>query len=209
MNQDFADEPDQNIFWMACFTEGVLILLALGLAYLGLYDHGQSLGRINQDDVISGFYLGVLATLPLLLILFFFHFASFGWVNSFRQLAKETLYPLFSKMTLPELAIISILAGLGEELLFRWSIQGGIATILEPTAGPIAAVVIALIVASILFALCHAINGLYILLTLVVGLYLGWVMVITSNWMVPAFAHAIYDFIALFYLVRWGKSRNA
>lgn len=208
MYQEDSGDEGRGIFWSGSFIEGLLVLLALGLAYLGLYDHQQPLSQIQWDDLASGFLLGALATLPLLSILVFFHFAPFDWVESFRQLAREKIYPLFSRLTIFELAIISILAGLGEELLFRWSIQGGITTILEPTAGAVAAVIIGLIVASILFALCHAISAPYIILTLIVGLYLGWLMVVTTNWIVPAVAHALYDFIALFYLVRWGRSQS-
>lgn len=35
-----------------------------------------------------------------------------------------------------------------------------------------------------------------------VGIYFGVIFQLTGNWLVPAFAHGLYDFIALVYLTR-------
>lgn len=73
---------------------------------------------------------------------------------------------------------------------------------LSERAGAELATIIGLIVASVLFGLCHWVNNSYGLTTLAIGLFLGATMIWAENWLVPAFAHAFYDFVALLYLVR-------
>jgi membrane protease YdiL (CAAX protease family) len=97
--------------------------------------------------------------------------------------------PLFAPCTLLDLALLSLLAGFGEEVLFRGLIQGALTAWWGP--GP------ALAAASLLFGLCHAVNGAYAVLATVMGGYLGWLFLASENLLVVIVAHALYDFIAL------------
>ena len=56
--------------------------------------------------------------------------------------------------------------------------------------------------ASLLFGLMHPITRLYALLCVVIGLYRGWIWILTGNLLVPIVAHGAYDVFALIYLVR-------
>ncbi len=106
------------------------------------------------------------------------------------------------------MAIISLLAGLGEEVLFRGVLQAAIARWLGGSAtgaafwgGSLpdwtAATAVALI-----FGLAHSVNFGYALLAVAIGFYLGWLWMATGNLTVPIATHAVYDFLALVYLVK-------
>ena len=87
-----------------------------------------------------------------------------------------------------------MLAGLGEELLFRGVIQSWLVSETNLWLG--------LAVTSILFGLAHFISRTYAVYAAVVGAYLGWLFIAFDNLLVPILTHAAYDFFALVYLVR-------
>jgi membrane protease YdiL (CAAX protease family) len=60
----------------------------------------------------------------------------------------------------------------------------------------------ALVAVAVLFGMVHALNVGYALLATLMGLYLGWLWMATGNLMVPIVAHAVYDFLALLYILR-------
>jgi uncharacterized protein len=99
--------------------------------------------------------------------------------------------------TTPQIAMLSMLAGVCEEVLFRAVLQGGLSEIHGVGS--------ALILASLIFGICHWITPMYALLAGLVGLYLGGIWVVTGNLLVPIVAHALYDFVALQWVLRRTK----
>jgi membrane protease YdiL (CAAX protease family) len=97
-----------------------------------------------------------------------------------------------------QLAIVSLAAGLGEELLFRGLVQAGLSNLIGGEYGPW----IALAIAAALFGVCHWLNTTYAILATVAGLYFGLLLLWTGSLWTPIVAHAAYDFVALIYLVR-------
>lgn len=189
------------IFYAALF-EGALILLALVLAAFGLYDPNQPLTRLSwQQQLLPGLIWGGLGTLPLLILLLGFEHLSFWPFNSLARVTELQIRPLFAGTALHELFLVALLAGLGEELLFRWAIQGGLAAWFDSPSGQVLAVVIA----AVLFGLCHFLNLAYAAVTFVIGIYFGGLMSWSGTWLAPAIAHAAYDFLALIYLTRWSR----
>jgi membrane protease YdiL (CAAX protease family) len=89
--------------------------------------------------------------------------------------------------------LISLMAGIGEETLFR-----GLA---QPLLGDlIGSRFVGLMLASILFGLAHSVTPTYAVLATVVGAYLGLLWIMCDNLLGPITAHAAYDFFALWYL---------
>jgi membrane protease YdiL (CAAX protease family) len=189
-------------------VEFVLIALAIGLSLLGVHDPKQPLQQLNAAAALSGLLWGILFTIPLLGFLVALHFSKRTWLKSLRRFSDEVLKPLFKNSTIFGLAMLSIAAGFGEEIFFRWCLQGGISGFLEPKIGGFVATCVGLIVASIIFGLCHAASWQYFTITLIGGLYLGLAMIWTGNWLVPAVAHALYDFVALLYIVKMPNELN-
>ena len=118
-----------------------------------------------------------------------------------RRMVRELLVPLFQNFSLWQLFLVALLAGLGEEMLFRGFVQGGLEMLLEYFDVP-AAWLAALFIASLLFGVMHPITRTYAVLCMLAGLYLGGLWLWSNNLLVPIMVHALYDFFALFYLVR-------
>jgi membrane protease YdiL (CAAX protease family) len=182
---------------MAVIFEGGLLVLAWGLGHL--------LGvPVGEQTVLatSAFVLGVVATVPLLAGLYWILHTPWGVVARLRVVIEDQVAPLFAGGSVAGIAVISILAGVGEEALFRGVLQSAIAASIG--------VVPALLVVSTLFGLVHPVTAVYAVMAGLIGLYLG-VLTIWTGTLVPAMtAHGLYDFVALTYLVRSGRvSGNA
>ena len=113
----------------------------------------------------------------------------------------DLIVPMFKNCTWVELAAISLLAGLGEELLFRGVFQAAMAEwtgdfLPHSPAGAMVGDWIAIVGVAIVFGLLHAVNAAYAVLATLMGLYLGWLWMATGNLAVPIVAHAVYDFLA-------------
>ncbi len=113
-------------------------------------------------------------------------------------MVDEFLVPLFAGVNWPQLALVSLLAGVGEELFFRGVIQPVLIGWIGIAGG--------LLAASVVFGLLHAITPTYALLATAVGAYLGWLALASGNLLGPMIAHGAYDFFALAYLTRAGRA---
>lgn len=197
-----------NLLWVGLLVEGGLLFVALVLGQLGLFDHQQPLGQIDQVLWKHGIIWGVIATLPLLVYLLVFHYWSPSFLQPMQRFVKVKLKPMFQDSTLLELMILSVMAGFGEELFFRWCLQGGITSTLATGIGSSAAIAVGIIAASLVFGVCHWVNATYGITTIIVGAYFGAVMIWTETWIAPAIAHSLYDFIALIYIVKSGPRHS-
>jgi membrane protease YdiL (CAAX protease family) len=105
-------------------------------------------------------------------------------IGSLRKKVLSELKTIFDRLGLIDLVIISLLAGVAEEFMFRGVIQArfGILT------------------ASILFGIAHCISPAYIIAATVMGFYIGAIYVASGNLLVPVQIHFVYDLIALIYL---------
>jgi uncharacterized protein len=139
--------------------------------------------------------LGVAASLPLLLFFWLCLRGPAAPLERIRRIVKEFIRPLFLDWTLAELALLSLLAGVGEELLFRGVLQGALTQWLGLGLG--------LAAASVVFGLLHALTPAYAVLATLMGAYLGAVWAATANLLVVIIAHGLYDFIVLVYVVRF------
>jgi uncharacterized protein len=144
------------------------------------------------------FCLGVAATIPLLLAFACLLQSTLPALERIRLFLETVMKPAMGHWNWLQLAWISILAGVCEEALFRAVLQGGLSEVVGPG--------LALVLAAVLFGFCHWITHAYALLAALVGLYLGGLWLWTGNLLVPIVAHAVYDFVALAWLLRWRRS---
>jgi len=178
-----------QILKLAILCEGGAGVLALGVAWF----FGQPfLGQLSLEPTLI--VKGIVAAIPPLLGFLCLMRVNFAPFLRIREVLEREIRPLFSQSTMTDLCLISLLAGVGEELLFRGLVQG----FLHEWVGPS----LALFVASILFGAAHLITRTYALLATLIGLYLGCLMVWCGSLMVPVWTHAFYDFVALTYLMR-------
>ncbi len=191
------DLPPQQLALLGVICEGGLALLAIGLGRWLDHPPQRLLGW-----TLSGAGYGLLASLPLLG--FFALCLRFprGPLADMVEVVDRHLVPLFRPLFVWEMAIISALAGLGEEMLFRGVLQEEFAGWVRGPQG----VIFGLLLASLLFGLLHFITPGYALFAGLTGLYLGGLWLLTRNLLAPITAHGLYDFLALVYLTRVRRS---
>jgi membrane protease YdiL (CAAX protease family) len=181
--------PPKKWFAVACGFELLLgVLPAAGVWLLGA-------------DLPRGIWwhpphalAGVLAAVPPLVLFYALLHTRRGALGATRSLLERFVRPIFSSWAIWQLAMISALAGLSEELMFRWMLQGWLAGWMGDLA--------ALLIASALFGLAHCLTRTYALLAGLIGLYLGVLWILTGNLLAPVLTHAVYDFVALWYFLR-------
>lgn len=178
---------------MAVVVEGSLGLVAVGLAWL----LGVSLREqfsAGPESSFHGAIGGVAATLPMLAMLWWLANSKWKPFVELHAQVTQMVGELFPHARLLELAVVAVLAGVSEELLFRGVLQTVVAQWTTPWIG--------LVVASLVFGGLHAISRLYFLLATLIGGYLGWLLLEFGDLTVPMVAHGLYDFVALAYLTR-------
>ncbi len=184
-----AQSARNLIVFLAVVVEGGLMVAAWLLGWLLDCDPLRLFAFSGPTAL-----LGVLAALPMLAGFFAAVRWPIGPIRGIKDFTDRVIRPLMMPCSLVDLAGISILAGVGEELLFRAVLQEAFGKWL-PVWGAIAA-------AALLFGLLHAVTPTYAVLAGLVGAYLGWVYHSTGNLLAPIVAHALYDFVALVYLTR-------
>jgi uncharacterized protein len=148
----------------------------------------------------AAFGAGIAAAVPLLVGLRWTLTTGSNSVRRLVALVVEQLGPLLAPRSPVELALLAALAGFAEEILFRGVVQVGLAGVV-PEGG-------ALVVASAAFGLAHFITPTYAVLAGLAGLYLGGLFLLQGSLIAPIVAHAIYDVVALNYVVRLYRDRN-
>lgn len=195
---------------MLAFQSGVAVLGVILAALFGLFSRTP---WFAQDGTLwsanwFGAGLGISTTMGLLVagllfgLIYGMSQRRFVWIREIESLIDGTFLPLLQGRSLVELALLSLLAGVGEEVLFRWAIQGGLEAVLLPQAHPLSAWLIATILSSTLFGLAHFVTPGYFFLTLIIGWVMSLLVVFGGGLWAPILAHAVYDFIALFWMLR-------
>jgi membrane protease YdiL (CAAX protease family) len=109
-------------------------------------------------------------------------------------LVEERLGPYLANASPGGIVLLAILAGIGEELLFRGVIQVWLAQRFPAW--------LAVAGASVLFGVGHWLSSPYAALATLIGAYLGLVFLLSGNLLAPIVAHAGYDVVALCVLAR-------
>jgi membrane protease YdiL (CAAX protease family) len=164
---------------------------------------GPALGRRPWQSIawqLEGAMIGLAATLPLLVALVWLMQSNWSPVSRLKAIVTRFVAEIFRDASWLELAAVSLLAGVGEELMFRALIQDLIASWWATWAG--------LLVGSLLFGLAHPISTTYVVFATMMGLYLGALYILASgNLLAPIVTHAVYDFVALAWLVHRARKR--
>lgn len=196
---DQSPEPEQltlsQFLVGAAVFEGGLLLIAFALGWLvGVHPTAELTWSLKD------FGHGLLATLPMLLLLAACWISRSKGLKQIRGFLRDVLGPFLDRCRLIDILFLALLAGVCEEVLFRGLVYQFIRPF-NPT--------LAIIVTSLLFAAAHAITPLYAFLAGFMGLYLTALMTVdpSPNLLIPITAHTAYDFIG-FLLVTWDYRRN-
>ena len=149
-------------------------------------------GQFRLDLTAVGY--GIAATLPLLGLLRWCLRTEWGPMRRLVGLIEERLTPYVAGASAGGIVLLSLLAGLGEEVLFRGVIQAGLADRLPAW--------LAVGIAALLFGVAHWLTMSYAVFATLIGVYLGILFLLTENLLAPIVTHALYDVVALSVLVR-------
>jgi uncharacterized protein len=179
----------REVMRLAVLFEGGLAALACLIGWAAGLPPWEKLSWDPADAA-----LGAAASLPMLALFLVCVLVPWRPFARIRRLVDRVVRPLFRDCTIADLALVSLLAGVGEELFFRGLLQEALTGWLGPWP--------ALTAVSLLFGLMHPLTPAYAVLASLAGAYLGAAYLHTGNLLVPIVAHALYDFAALVYLLR-------
>lgn len=172
--------------WQAIAFQGGIALVAL-IAVLvfsiPLRNHGLS----GPDAVLLGSLAGAATYGVLYLVSRVPGFHSPAMSRHLRDLRGFVL-----DYSWPVLITLALLAGVGEELLFRGVIQGWPAAVGFPWLG--------LLAGALLFGLAHCLSFAYFAVTTLMGLALGLVYMHSNSLLLVMVWHGVYDLIAIYVL---------
>jgi membrane protease YdiL (CAAX protease family) len=174
----------RRILILAIATQGFLILLAYALSRA--LDISPRWGNPARDVVTGLIGAVVLAVINHQMLTR----APSNWlVDGVRSVYQEVLVPLFSRFDPASIVLIGIMAGIGEEWLFRG--------VLLPAVG--------WLLSSLAFGVAH-IGGRNMIAFGVWASGMGFVLaalaLLTGGLIAPIVAHGVYDMLALAYLRR-------
>ncbi len=197
MNDEQPRRPSFAVTAVA--FEGGLAIAAIAVGWVIGFSPLQKLphAEIEWPNILFDVGVGVLAAAPMFAGLWVMERLPLKSLRKIGEIVERTLVPLFKECSLADLAVISLMAGVGEEILFRGLIQGGLSHWIGDSYGPW----IALAITSIVFGFAHAITRTYIVLAALAGGYLGLLFILTDSLIPSIVAHAVYDFGALAYLL--------
>jgi membrane protease YdiL (CAAX protease family) len=195
MEEDLLQGPDEDpagpdvIIMFAVFFEAGLAPFSLFLGWI--------LGHPPLEKFVWSLKdasWGALAAAPLIVLFLAMLTWPIGPLARVKKFCEEEVVPLFHRRYWSELALLSLSAGVGEEMLFRGVLQASLMSWMGWPWG--------LVVASALFGLLHPISVTYIVIAAALGFYLGAIWILNGNLLTVIVTHALYDFVALGYLIR-------
>jgi len=208
-NENAEQAPDQ-VFLSAALFELALAALALFLGWALGPSARATVPKFSPEDIwpiLSSILLGCLAAGPILLVVEIIRRIPWEPIRELERLTDEGMIKTLLKLRPAELIMVSICAGIGEELLFRGWLMYWLADVISlmgfaGTADSAVVLGTALIISSLVFGLFHPITKLYIVLAALMGAYFGGLVLYTGNLLVPIAAHASYDAVQLIMTAR-------
>ena len=197
------EEPASRFFLLSISSAAFACSIVATFAGQWITGTQAGVGLAGADLAeLSMWRSGLLITLPMFALLYLERRSSFICLRDLWDLSGELLGPIVARVTIAELVVVSLFAGIGEELLFRGFLQswlGGHGLLL------------ALILPNVLFGLLHWISPGYAVCTFCVGLYFSCLLHFADSVNLPALmiAHSLYDLVVLLCLRREVRQRSA
>ena len=179
-------------FPAGCLFELALLVFAVLWGWLF---HRSALLDLHWS--LTSALIGLLAAIPPFLFYLWTLKTSLHVFSRHKQLMESLLRPLFGNWSVLQLFVISLVAGISEEAFFRGAVQGSLADRVN--------VILAVLLASALFGAFHLLTWTYAIIAAFIGAYLGLLWIWTGNLMTPMITHAVYDFAALVYFLRFRR----
>lgn len=164
--------------------EGTFAAIALAVGWYGAWPWYES--AVSLQGLLAGLVVG----LALAAVVIAITHSSTSALAALRE-NFDRLLDAFAPLRARDLLLMSLMAGVGEEALFRGLLQ----TALQPSLGTGAA----LVGVSLAFGLFHCVSVSYVVYTFVLGLLWGGLALYTGELLAAVVAHAVFDAVALLY----------
>ncbi|MBC8437353.1 MAG: CPBP family intramembrane metalloprotease [Planctomycetes bacterium] len=204
-----ADAPETPESWKRIFTKFVLaeyLMVPIALLMMWICDFpnaGSISGQLLGDDHWSwGVAFGLFATIPMLLLIVLTKMVPWRPLVELRELVQTKLAPFFREMPSWALLLVAMGAGFGEEWLFRGFGIQGVSWLLPDAWSPEVIQWTAILIVALVFGALHALTPMYFSMTFAIGIYLGYIVLLTNSLLPAVVAHGLYDYIALMYIMR-------
>ncbi len=196
----------------SALTYAVLLELSLGLSAILI---GMFLGVNPRQDlpawwdgpaILKSLGIGLLVGSAFALAMELFSRLPIRSMQKLERSMQSQLHLLLGPMSVPDLLLLSLSAGIGEELLFRGLIQGWWMSLsetqsfLESLPG--------MAIAAVCFGFAHPLSKTYIVLATLAGFLFAILYWATRDLLACVLAHAIYDAIICVYW-KWTQSQLA
>ena len=179
------------IFEGAMALAGALLSLFCGLDLWKAFHTPDLSTLFNQIGLGIGFAAGMGLLFTLL------DYIPWSQLKQISQKTKEVINEVLKYSTHFERFLVCLLAGIGEEILFRGLIFVAIFEFWPWGLEFNMNIIVAVIVSSVLFGLGHYISALYFFITGLLGAVFCLVFFWTGSLIAPVVAHALYDFYAM------------
>ncbi|MFM2012715.1 MAG: hypothetical protein RLZZ396_1499 [Planctomycetota bacterium] len=186
----------------------VLLELALGLAaiilglFLGVNPREHIVPWWDWQGIARSLAIGALFGLALALAMQVFSILPIRSIQKLDRVVQSQLRTVLEPMSVPELLILSLSAGIGEEIFFRGLIQGWWMSLVDqPNFWE---VLPGILVSAICFGFAHPLSKTYIVLATLAGLLFSVLFWATGDLLACVLAHASYDAIICVYW-KWSQ----
>lgn len=211
---DGSPEPDDTLFLWACgfslAVGGVGILLG---SIVG-FDARAYLPKpeeMNPWQIAIDFGIGTLAAVPMVIAVMLIMLIPHSAVDGIKKFGESPLIKSMLSLTRLELILISLCAGVGEEVAFRGCLLPWITALHGEDGQPLnqfevgdpllsahpGMLAVGVVVSSLAFGLLHPVSRLYIGIAALMGAYFSALMIATDSLLVPIVAHAAYDAVQM------------
>jgi len=181
---------------LAVVFEGSLVAVAFAIGWFFRID---VLHRLQLSAISAVF--GLVGAIPPFALLLATERFQIPALERIKNLLLETLGPSLSACRWYEVVALALVAGIGEEFLFRGAVQ----PLFERwTASTGWGWLAGLILSNAVFGLLHFITPTYAVLAGLMGVYFGLLRdpTGTPSLPVPILAHGVYDYLAFLVLIR-------
>ena len=196
----------------SALTYAVLLELSLGLSailiglFLGVNPRQDIPALWDGSAILKSLGIGVLVGSAFALAMELVSRLPIRSMQKLERSMQSQLHLLLGPMSVPDLLLLSLSAGIGEELLFRRLIQGWWMSLsetqsfLESLPG--------MAISAVCFGFAHPLSKTYIVLATLAGFLFAILYWATRDLLACVLAHAIYDAIICVYW-KWTQSQLA
>ncbi len=217
--EDSVEYTADDVFRTAVGFEVALGALAIILGLLVGPDARLWLPKLEPSQFATigwGCLHGLAAAIPMLITIEVLKRIPWKPIKDLESLGDDGMLKTLLALGPAELAVISLCAGVGEELLFRgwllpWIAGDSLGTSrIDLFSSDFRAPELwaGIVGSSIAFGLVHPITKLYVVIAAIMGLYFSVLLIGTGNLLVPIVAHAAYDAAQLFFASRQQAREN-